>query len=62
MKVLQVTLNKKQTEYILKKSGEKTVKKAFRMFVRAMTKEAIKVQKMPILIDKMMAKDKKEVK
>lgn len=62
-KSLEIVLNKKQIDFMVKASGEKGAKSAFRMFMRAMEKEKIRVDKMPLLIDKMMAKssgDKKE--
>jgi hypothetical protein len=59
---MEIMLTKKQVGYILEKSGEKTPKKAFRMFVSAMKKENISLTKMALLIDKMIAQDKKEKK
>jgi hypothetical protein len=55
--MMEVVLSKKQAKYIVEKSGEKTLKKAFRMWLLAMSKEKISADKMPLLIDKMMAKD-----
>jgi len=60
MKPLTVALNKKQADYMKEASGEKSLKKAFNMFINAMDKENIKIQKMPQLIDKMMAKEKRK--
>lgn len=60
MKPLTVALNKKQADYMKEASGEKSLKKAFNMFINAMTKEDIKIEKMPKLIDKMMAKEKRK--
>jgi hypothetical protein len=55
---VDVVLNKKQVDYLIQKCGEKSAKKAFRMFLSAMTKEKISPTKMPLLINKMMAQDK----
>jgi len=56
----EILLTKDQIEFMVKASGEPTKKKAFRMFCRAMRKEAIALDKMPLLVDKLMARDKKE--
>lgn len=54
---LKIILNEKQLEYIVEKTQEKSKKRAFNMFLSAMQKEKIRPNKMPLLIDKMMAKD-----
>ncbi len=54
---MEVVLNRKQARYIMEKCGEKSLKKAFKMFLACMNKEKISPLKMPVLIDKMMAKD-----
>jgi hypothetical protein len=54
---VKVVLTKKQVKYILEKSGEQKVKKAFNMFLSCMEQEKISPLKMPELIDKMMVQD-----
>lgn len=54
---MEVVLNKKQAKFLMEACGEKSLKKAFKMFLSCMSKEKISPTKMPLLIDKMMAKD-----
>ena len=57
---MTIALNKKQANYMKEACGEKSLKKAFNMFIDAMTYEKIPLKKMPLLIDKLMAKEKKK--
>lgn len=57
----EIILTKDQIDWMVKTSGEQTPRKAFRMFCRAMKKEAIHLEKMPILVDRLMTRvEKKE--
>jgi hypothetical protein len=54
----EIILTKDQIDFIVKASGEKNSRRAFRMFCRAMRKEGIRLNKMPLLVDKLIAREK----